>query len=74
MSVSCLMVLVTLILVIDEANMFSQLGHSEEGKILLKSILNWMVVNTKEMGRFHVVLTSSDSFFFNWIVNRKSFL
>ncbi|CAG8473289.1 2215_t:CDS:2, partial [Paraglomus brasilianum] len=57
------------ILVINEANMFSQLGHSEEGKILLKSILNWMVVNTKEMGRFHVVLTSSDSFFFNWIVN-----
>ncbi|CAI2199652.1 7045_t:CDS:2, partial [Funneliformis geosporum] len=57
------------ILVIDEANMFSQLCVSEEGKVLLKSILNWMVVNTKEKGRFHVVLTSSDSFFFNWIAN-----
>ncbi|CAI2179359.1 1653_t:CDS:2 [Funneliformis geosporum] len=57
------------ILVIDEANMFSQLCVAEEGKVLLKSILNWMVVNTKEKGRFHVVLTSSDSFFFDWIEN-----
>ncbi|RIB12848.1 hypothetical protein C2G38_2199567 [Gigaspora rosea] len=57
------------ILVIDEANMFNQLGSSEKGKLLLKSILNWMVVNTKEKGRFHIVLTFSDSFFFNWIVN-----
>ncbi|KAF0482060.1 hypothetical protein F8M41_023519 [Gigaspora margarita] len=57
------------ILVIDEANMFSQLGSSENGEVLLKSILNWMVVNTKEKGRFHIVLTSSDSFFFDWIVN-----
>ncbi|CAJ0635449.1 9951_t:CDS:2 [Entrophospora sp. SA101] len=56
------------ILFIDEANMFSQLGSSKEGEVLLKSILNWVVVNTKEKRRFHVVLTSSDSFFFNWIV------
>ncbi|CAG8810048.1 22865_t:CDS:1, partial [Dentiscutata erythropus] len=31
------------ILVIDEANMFNQLGSSEEGKVLLKSILSWIV-------------------------------
>ncbi|KAF0528468.1 hypothetical protein F8M41_013158 [Gigaspora margarita] len=31
------------ILVIDEANKFSQLGRSERGEILLKSILDWMV-------------------------------
>ncbi|PKK60324.1 hypothetical protein RhiirC2_793486 [Rhizophagus irregularis] len=55
--------------VIDEANMFSQLEGSEEGEVLLKSILNWMVANTKEKGRFHIVLTSSDPFFFNWIVD-----
>ncbi|KAF0455060.1 hypothetical protein F8M41_001506 [Gigaspora margarita] len=54
------------ILVIDEANMFSQLAEND--KNLLKSILNWLVVNTKEEKRFHTVLTSSDSFFFNWIV------
>nr|CAG8587956.1 3612_t:CDS:2 [Entrophospora candida] len=62
------------ILFIDEANMFSQLGSSKEREVLLKSILNWVVVNTKEKSRFHVVLTSSDSFFFNWIVKRKSIL
>ncbi|CAB5196546.1 unnamed protein product [Rhizophagus irregularis] len=51
--------------------MFSQLEGSEEGEVLLKSILNWMVANTKEKGRFHIVLTSSDPFFFNWIVDSK---
>ncbi|RGB22689.1 Archaeal ATPase-domain-containing protein [Rhizophagus diaphanus] len=53
------------ILIIDEANLFSQLGRNDE--TLLKSILNWFVLNSKERRRFHVVLTSSDSFFFNWI-------
>ncbi|CAB4431052.1 unnamed protein product [Rhizophagus irregularis] len=33
------------ILIIDEANMFSQLGNSDPD--LLRSILNWMVLNTK---------------------------
>ncbi|CAB5356239.1 unnamed protein product [Rhizophagus irregularis] len=55
------------ILIVDEANLFSQLGHKDE--TLLKSILNWFVLNSKEKQRFHVVLTSFDSFFFNWIVN-----
>ncbi|CAG8742661.1 15548_t:CDS:2 [Gigaspora margarita] len=57
------------ILVIDEANKFSQLGCSESGEILLKSILDWMVVNKKEKRCFNIVLTSFGSFFFNWIVN-----
>ncbi|PKY52618.1 hypothetical protein RhiirA4_497080 [Rhizophagus irregularis] len=51
------------ILVIDEANLFSQLGRAS----LLKSFLNWLVLNTKEERRFHAILTSSDSFFINWI-------
>ena len=63
------------ILIVDEANLLSQLGNSsKEGKILLKSFLNWLVMNTKQENRFHAVLTSSDSFFFNWIANRKSIL
>ncbi|RIA86303.1 hypothetical protein C1645_829450 [Glomus cerebriforme] len=58
------------ILVIDEANLLSQLGNSSnEGAILLKSFLNWLVVNTKQQKRFHAVLTSSDSFFLNWVIN-----
>ncbi|CAB5212023.1 hypothetical protein RhiirA5_425747 [Rhizophagus irregularis] len=49
-------------------NLFSQLGNSsKEGASLLKSFLNWLVLNTKEERRFHAILTSSDSFFINWI-------
>ena len=73
MSQSYLIILVFLFQtgIIDEANMFSQLvNSSNEGEILLKSILNWRVVNTKQENHFHAVLTSSDSFFFNWIINR----
>ncbi|CAB5380672.1 unnamed protein product [Rhizophagus irregularis] len=58
------------ILVIDEANLFNRLGYnSVEEKIFLKTFLDWLVLNTKQINRFHVVLTSSDSFFFNWIVD-----
>ncbi|RHZ84274.1 hypothetical protein Glove_84g165 [Diversispora epigaea] len=58
------------ILIIDEANLFSQLGeNSKEEATLLKSFLNWLVINTKQEKHFHVVLTSSDSFFFDWIIN-----
>ncbi|CAG8546662.1 4027_t:CDS:2 [Funneliformis caledonium] len=58
------------ILVVDEANLLSQLGDSsKEGAILLKTFLNWLVLNTKQENRFHAVLTSSDSFFLNWITN-----
>ncbi len=63
------------ILIVDEANLLSQLGDSsKEGAVLLKSFLNWLVMNTKQENRFHAVLTSSDSFFLNWIINRKSIL
>ncbi|CAB4439673.1 unnamed protein product [Rhizophagus irregularis] len=48
--------------------MFDQLGNSDP--TLLKSFLNWMVLNTKQENRFNIVLTSSDSFFLNWIVNQ----
>ncbi|CAG8761416.1 uncharacterized protein OCT59_016543 [Rhizophagus irregularis] len=58
------------ILVIDEANLLNRLSYnSVEGTILLKTFLDWLVLNTKQTSHFHVVLTSSDSFFFNWIVD-----
>src|SRR6185369_8623811 len=41
---------------------------SQEGAVLLKSFLNWLVLNTKQENCFHAVLTSSDSFFLNWII------
>ncbi|CAB5361608.1 unnamed protein product [Rhizophagus irregularis] len=46
-------------------NLLNQLGHKD--KSLLKLILNWFVLNSKERERFHIVLTSSDSFFFTWL-------
>ncbi|RGB30556.1 Archaeal ATPase-domain-containing protein [Rhizophagus diaphanus] len=59
------------ILVIDEANSLNRLGYSSvEGEVLLKTFLDWLVLNTKQTNRFHVVLTSSDSFFYNWIEER----
>jgi Cdc6-like AAA superfamily ATPase len=61
------------ILIIDEANMmFTQLGN--DNPALLKSILSWLVLITKGENRLPVVLTSSNSFILNWIVNRKSIL
>lgn len=61
------------ILVIDEANRFSRLGSSsDEGRELLESFLDWLILNTKEQRRFHAILTSSDSFFLDWLVNGKS--
>ncbi|CAB4403131.1 unnamed protein product [Rhizophagus irregularis] len=63
------------ILIIDEANSLNRLGYgSAKGEILLKTFLDWLVLNTKQTSRFHVVLTSSDSLFFNWIVNRLDIL
>ncbi|RGB41810.1 P-loop containing nucleoside triphosphate hydrolase protein [Rhizophagus diaphanus] len=53
------------ILIIDEAHLLNQLGYKD--KSLLKLILNWFVLNSKERERFHIVLTSSDSFFFTWL-------
>jgi len=56
------------ILVIDEANRFDQLGEvSPESANLIQTFLQWMVLNTKQDQKFHIVLTSSDSFFINWI-------
>ncbi|CAG8654062.1 10072_t:CDS:2, partial [Paraglomus brasilianum] len=56
------------ILVIDEANRFGQLGEaSPESARFVQTFLQWMVLNTKQERKFHIILTSSDSFFINWI-------
>lgn len=55
------------LLIFDEAHLFSKLAKSREGETLLISFLNWLVTSTKQNKFFHVALTSSDSFFINWI-------
>ncbi|CAG8517338.1 3248_t:CDS:2 [Paraglomus brasilianum] len=56
------------ILVIDEANRFDQLSEvSPESTSVIQTFLQWMVLNTKQEQKFHIILTSSDSFFINWI-------
>lgn len=52
------------ILVVDKVNLLSQLEESsKKGAILLKSFLNWLVLNTKQKNHFYAMLISSDSFF-----------
>ncbi|RHZ81082.1 hypothetical protein Glove_123g45 [Diversispora epigaea] len=55
------------ILIIDEANMLKLLGDSSE--LALTSLLTWLVKNSIQDQRFHVVLTTSDPLFLNWIQN-----
>ena len=60
------------ILVVDEVNLLGQFGeNSADSKWFIKIFLDWMVKNTKQEQRFHVVLTTSDSFFLEWIQGRK---
>ena len=58
----------TPILCIDEANRLQALSR---GNIVLHDFLAWVVLNTKQMNRFHVVMASSDSFFHWWISHRR---
>ena len=57
----------TPILFIDEANKLKTLLEDPDGHGALLSFFDWMVKNTKQISRFHVVLASSDSFFHLWI-------
>ena len=51
------------IFVIDEANKLSALMKDPDGQDALTNLFKWMVLNTKEINRFHALLVSSDSFF-----------
>lgn len=55
------------ILFIDEANRLEALLQDERGNALLNDFFAWIVQNTKETNKFHIVMASSDSFFFKWI-------
>lgn len=62
------------ILFIDEANRLKTLLRDKEfGEEALSSMFAWFVKNTKEVGNFHVVLASSDSFFHLWASERHNF-
>lgn len=43
-----------------------ELVHTEEGNATVDTFLQWLVINTKQSLRFHVVLTSSDPYFESW--------
>ena len=55
------------ILCIDEANRLQALLDDKRGNIALDDFLAWIVLNTKQMNKFHVIMASSDSFFHRWI-------
>jgi hypothetical protein len=57
----------TPILFIDEANELQTLLKDPDGHGALLSLFKWMVRNTKQISRFHIVLASSDSFFHLWL-------
>ena len=57
----------TPILLIDEAHELNALVKDPDGHDALTNIFKWLVLNTKEVNRFHSVLVSSDSFFHLWV-------
>ena len=59
----------TPILLIVEANELNALLKDADGHDALSNIFKWLVLNTKELGRFYSVLVSSDSFFHLWVTN-----
>jgi hypothetical protein len=61
------------VLFIDEAHKLKNMIKSpgDEGDDAIQSLLDWMVKNTKEYPRLHVVMASSDSFFLEWLEQRN---
>lgn len=55
--------------IIDEANELGTLTKEKNGKAALHNLFKWLVLNTKERSRFHVLLSSSDSFFHGGSLN-----
>ena len=53
--------------IIDEANELRALTKEDDGNAALHNFFKWLVLNTKERNRFHVLLSSSDSFFHLWV-------
>lgn len=55
------------IFIIDEANKLGAVTRERDGSDSLYNFFKWLVLNTKEKKRFHVLLLSSNSFFHLWI-------
>ena len=47
--------------IIDDANELRSLLHENDGRDALHIVFKWFILNTKEIGRFHVIFASSDS-------------
>jgi len=57
------------VFIIEEANELNKLTEQPDGHDALHNFFKWLVMNTKELNRFHVILSSSDSFFHLWVSN-----
>ena len=51
------------IFVIDEANKLSALTKDSNSHDAILNLFKWLVLITKERGRFHTIFVSTDSFF-----------
>ena len=61
------------VLWIDEANNLDQLRQTPEGTQMLQSLFDWFVRITKQNRNFIIILSSSDSFFLDWLAERMNF-
>ena len=59
----------TPVFIIDEANELNALKSHPDGHAAIHNLFKWLVMNTKERNKFHVILSSSDSFFHLWVSN-----
>ena len=59
----------TPVFIIDEANELNALKSHPNGHAAIHNLFKWLVMNTKELNKFHVILSSSDSFFHLWVSN-----
>jgi len=57
------------VFIIDEANELNKLTEQPDGHNALQNFFKWLVMNIKELNRFHVILSSSESFFHLWVSN-----
>ena len=51
------------IFMIDEANELAMLTKDPDGQDALTNLFKRLILNTKELNRFHTLLVSNDSFF-----------
>lgn len=59
----------TPIFIIDEANELQALTADKDGHTALINLFKWLILQTKELHRFHTLLVSSDSFFHLWVAS-----